>query len=58
MRDGIPLRTTAGKIIQTELIEFADREIRDRWADSVIAALRQAYHDFDSDDSQGDNYNE
>jgi hypothetical protein len=51
MRDGVALRTADGKIIQTELDEFADRGIRNRWSNSVIEALRAQYPDFDSEEA-------
>ena len=42
-RDGNVLREPSGKIKYSPMIEFASRELRRRWSDSVIEALRAAH---------------
>jgi hypothetical protein len=42
-RDGVALRDTAGKIKYQPVVSFASKAIRDRFSDSVIAALWLAY---------------
>ena len=42
-RNGVVMIGDDGKRRFTPLIEFATREIRSRWSDSVVAALRAAF---------------
>ena len=42
-RDGQHMRGSDGKLLWTQLIIFANRELRDRWSDAVLAALRQSH---------------
>ena len=42
-RTGFAMIGDDGKRRFTPLIEFATREIRSRWSDSVVAALRAAF---------------
>ena len=41
--DGTVQKTADGKIIYSPIIEFASREVRIRWSDAVIDALRTAH---------------
>ena len=41
--DGTVQKTADGKIIYSPIIEFASREVRIRWSDAVIDALRAAH---------------
>jgi DNA-binding cell septation regulator SpoVG len=42
-RDGVAMKDQRGKIRYSPLIEFTSKEIRDRWSDTVIEALRSAH---------------
>jgi hypothetical protein len=42
-KDGEVLRKSSGKIKYSPVIDFASREIRRRWSDAVIAALRASH---------------
>lgn len=42
-RDGAVLKDDKGKVRYSPIIEFATKEIRNRWSDSIIAAMRDAY---------------
>jgi hypothetical protein len=39
-RDGMHVKGSDGKQVWTPVILFASRELRDRWSDAVLAALR------------------
>jgi hypothetical protein len=42
-RDGVVMKDQRGKVRYVPLIEFASKEIRDRWSAAVIAAMREAH---------------
>jgi hypothetical protein len=42
-RDGVVLKDEKGKVKYTPVIEFSNKEIRQRWSDAVIEAMRAAY---------------
>ena len=42
-REGAALKDAAGKLRYSPIIEFASREIRDRWSTAVIEAMREAH---------------
>lgn len=42
-RDGIVMKDDAGKLRYSIIIEFVSKDIRNRWSDSVIEALRAAH---------------
>ena len=42
-RNGVVMIDDAGKRRYSALIEFADRDTRSRWSDSVVEALRAAF---------------
>jgi DNA-binding cell septation regulator SpoVG len=42
-RDGNALRDDKGKIRYVPMIEFTSREVRNKWSDSVIEAIRAAH---------------
>ncbi len=42
-RDGAVMRDATGKVRYTPIIEFTSKEIRNRFSESVIAALRQSH---------------
>ena len=42
-RDGTVMKGDDGKIRYTPTIEFSSKEIRNRWSDSVIEAMRAAH---------------
>jgi hypothetical protein len=42
-RDGTVLRDANGKIRYSEIIEFASKEIRNRWSAAIVDALRTAH---------------
>lgn len=42
-RDGVVLKDDNGKIKYTPIIEFTSKEIRNRWSDAVIDAMRAAH---------------
>jgi hypothetical protein len=44
-RDGAVVRDPVGKIQYAPVITFASRELRDRFNDQVIAALRNSHPD-------------
>jgi hypothetical protein len=44
-RNGVAMRDEAGKIKYVPLISFQTKEIRDRFSESVIEAVRLAYPD-------------
>ncbi len=44
-RDGTVLKGDDGKIRYVPMIEFASKETRTRWSDSVIEAMRAAHPD-------------
>ena len=41
--DGTVQKSADGKILYTPIIDFASREIRARWSDAVIEAVRAAH---------------
>ena len=41
-RDGTVMKGDDGKVRYTPIVEFTSKEIRTRWSDSVIEALRAA----------------
>jgi hypothetical protein len=51
MRGGELVRNTNGKIRQLDLIEFMDRDVKDRWSHSIITALRAQYPNSDSEEA-------
>jgi hypothetical protein len=44
-RDGTVLRDKDGKKLYSKIIEFSSNAIRNRWSDTVIAALRRDFPD-------------
>lgn len=42
-KEGVALKDDNGKIKYSPIIEFASKEIRNRWSDAVIAAMRVAH---------------
>jgi hypothetical protein len=42
-RDGSVLRDERNKVRYTPIIEFTSKNVRDRFSDQVIAALRQGH---------------
>jgi DNA-binding cell septation regulator SpoVG len=42
-RNGVALRDSEGRVKYAPIIEFATRELRDRFSSEVIAALRAAH---------------
>jgi hypothetical protein len=42
-REGVAMRDDKGKLRYSPIIEFASREIRDRWSAAVIEALDQSH---------------
>jgi DNA-binding cell septation regulator SpoVG len=42
-RDGTVMKDDAGKVRYTPIIEFTSKEIRTRWSNSVIEAMRAAH---------------
>jgi hypothetical protein len=42
-RDGVQMKDAAGKLMWSPIISFASRELRDRFIDSVLAALRASH---------------
>ena len=42
-REGAALKDAAGKLRYSPIIEFASREIRDRWSSAVIDAMQAAH---------------
>lgn len=42
-RDGAVIKDAAGKARYTPIIEFASKDVRDRWSNAVIEALRAAH---------------
>jgi hypothetical protein len=42
-RDGTVLRDANGNILYSEIIEFASKEIRNRWSAAIVDALRAAH---------------
>ena len=42
-RDGIVMKDAAGKVKYSPIIEFTTKEIRTRWSDAVIAAMKVAH---------------
>jgi hypothetical protein len=42
-RDGVVMKDVNGKQLYSPLIEFASKELRDRWSDAVVAAVRQSH---------------
>jgi hypothetical protein len=42
-REGAALKDASGKVRYQPIIEFRDKETRDRWSAAVIEALRQAH---------------
>lgn len=42
-RDGAAMRDGNGKIKYSPIIEFASREVRSKWSDAVIEAMRAAH---------------
>jgi hypothetical protein len=42
-REGTALKDDKGKLRYSPIIEFASREIRDRWSAAVIEAMRSAH---------------
>lgn len=44
-RDGIAMKDANGKARYSPVIEFSTREIRTKWSDAVIAAMRIAHPD-------------
>lgn len=53
LRSGVPVRDRqSGKLRYVVLIDFPNKEIRNQWSDSIIAALREAYPDFDSETAE------
>ena len=42
-RDGVVIKDEAGKIRYSPFIEFTSKEIRNRWSDAVIQAMRAAH---------------
>lgn len=45
LRDGVAMRDQDDKIKWEKVVDFASREVRNRWSDTVIAALRRDYPD-------------
>ena len=44
-RDGAVLKDASGKVRYTPIIEFKDKQTRDRWSAAVIEAMRAAHPD-------------
>ncbi len=42
-RDGTVMKDDAGKVKYSPIIEFTSKEIRNRWSDAVIEAMRAAH---------------
>ncbi len=42
-RDGVVMKDSVGKVKYSPIIEFASKEIRNRWSDAVIAAMKVAH---------------
>jgi hypothetical protein len=42
-REGVAMKDDKGKLRYSPIIEFASREIRDRWSAAVIEAMRAAH---------------
>jgi hypothetical protein len=42
-RDGAVLKDQSGKVRYTPVIEFTSKEVRDRFSDAVVEALRLAH---------------
>jgi DNA-binding cell septation regulator SpoVG len=42
-RDGTVMKDQDGKVRYTPIIEFSSREIRDKWSDSIIEAMRATH---------------
>jgi hypothetical protein len=42
-REGVAMKDDKGKLRYSPIIEFASREIRDRWSAAVIEAMRTAH---------------
>lgn len=42
-RDGTVMKGDDGKVRYTPIIEFTSKEIRNRWSDAVIEAMRAAH---------------
>ncbi len=41
--DGVALKGDSGKLRYSPIIEFTSREVRNRWSDAVIEAMRSAH---------------
>ena len=44
-RDGTVMKDDAGKVRYVPIIEFTSKDVRNRWSDSVIEAMRAAHHE-------------
>jgi hypothetical protein len=53
-RDGTVVRDAAGKIQYAPVVTFASRELRDRFSDRMIAALRMAQPQVFADEAAGE----
>jgi hypothetical protein len=42
-REGVAMKDDKGKLRYSPIIEFTSREIRDRWSDAIISAMREAH---------------